>query len=532
MTVSWTWQRYKRYLCRTPEVGLKIDISRMMFSPDYFTAMAGKIEQMFSEMEKLEQGAVQNPDEGRRVGHYWLRDPELAPEPSLTAEIRGTVAKIKDFARQIHEGNIKSFTGNKFTKILLLGIGGSALGPQFVADALRAPADKMEFYCLDNTDPAGFDRIFYDLAGTLSETLVIVISKSGGTIETRNSLLETQHIFKTNGLSFSRHAVAVTQKGSKLHTTAAAEGWLEVFPLWDWVGGRTSETSAVGLLTAALQGIAIDELMEGAGQCDRLTRSRDVSANPAALLALMWYYASGGQGGKTMVILPYKDRLQLFSKYLQQLVMESLGKERDLDNMVVNQGLAVFGNKGSTDQHSYLQQILDGPRNIFAVFIEILKDRQGFSVEVEDSVTSGDYLNAFLHATKRALTEKGKESVTITVKEVNPFTVGVLIALFERAVGYYGFLVNINAYHQPAVEAGKKGARLAVELQKKIFNFLKANADRQLSIEELARELNVEGQEEIICNILEHAAANGDHNVIAIADKPYTYAYKSNFHLK
>src|SRR5438045_5228517 len=122
--------------------------------------------------------------------------------------------------------------------------------------------------------------------------------------------------------------------------------------MWDWVGGRTSELSAVGLLPAALQGLDIQAMLDGAAAMDVVTRTTTTAQNPAALLALMWFYATDGRGAKDMVVLPYKDRLLLFSRYLQQLVMESLGKEKDLDGKTVNQGIAVYGNKGSTDQHA------------------------------------------------------------------------------------------------------------------------------------------------------------------------------------
>src|SRR5439155_5487771 len=153
---------------------------------------------------------------------------------------------------------------------------------------------------------------------------------------------------------------AVTSANSELDKHAVGEGWLERFPMWDWVGGRTSELSAVGLLPAALQGLDVDGMLAGALACDNLTRIRDVSKNPAAQLALMFFHIGNGKGTKHMVVLPYKDRLELFSKYLQQLVMESLGKQLDLGGNVVNQGIMVLGNKGSTDQHSYIQQLRDG----------------------------------------------------------------------------------------------------------------------------------------------------------------------------
>ncbi len=159
-----------------------------------------------------------------------------------------------------------------------------------------------------------------------------------------------------------------------------------------------------------------------------------------------------------MVILPYKDRLALFCKYLQQLVMESLGKEKDLAGKVVHQGIAVYGNKGSTDQHAYVQQLRDG----VAEFLRHLhrgraRIARPSRFEVEAGVTSGDYLQGFLRGTRAALYENGRDSITLSIPQVDAFQVGALIALYERAVGFYGSLVNINAYHQPGVEAGKKG---------------------------------------------------------------------------
>src|SRR5256714_13200178 len=146
----------------------------------------------------------------------------------------------------------------------------------------------------------------------------------------------------------------------------------------------------------ALQGFDIDGFLAGALGMDEPTRTQDVTQNAAMLLALMWYYAGNGKGEKDMVIRPYKDRLALFAKYLQQLVMESLGKEKDLDGKIVHQGIAVYGDKGSTAQHAYVQQLRDGVLNFFVTFIEVRKDRRGAAFEVEDGITSGDYLQGFL----------------------------------------------------------------------------------------------------------------------------------------
>ncbi|MFM9146793.1 MAG: glucose-6-phosphate isomerase, partial [Verrucomicrobiota bacterium] len=226
------------------------------------------------------------------------------------------------------------------------------------------------------------------------------------------------------------------------------------------------------------------------------------------------------RGSKAMVVLPYKDRLLLLSRYLQQLVMESLGKELDLRGAKVNQGLTVYGNKGSTDQHAYVQQLRDGVDNFFAVFIEVLNDRAGASPEVEPGVTSGDYLQAFLLGTREALTGGGRASITITVERVDARTVGMLIALFERAVGLYASLVGINAYHQPGVEAGKKAASAALSLRAKALAALRSRPGQWMKTSQICGENGLEGSEELVYKILLHVAANPGPVTARLSEDP------------
>src|SRR5262249_6873777 len=461
------WQRFQQFFLRYEELDFSIDISRMKFPDDFFGKMQPKIDKAFAAMRDLEAGGIANPDEKRMVGHYWLRKPALAPNAELRAEIENTNARIKEFAADVHSAKIKGGRGEKFQQLLSIGIGGSALGPQFIADALGTANDPMDIYFFDNTDPDGFDRVFDKIGNELARTIVVVISKSGGTKETRNGMLESEARFKAAGLDFPNHAVAITGVGSDLDKHAQKDCWLARFPMWDWVGGRTSIMSAVALVPMALEGFDIDNFLAGAAAMDEKTCISDLQQNAAMLLALMWFYVGNGRGEKDMVVLPYKDRLLLFSRYLQQLVMESLGKEKDLDGKTVNQGIAVYGNKGSTDQHAYVQQLREGIANFFVTFIEVSKKRDGTRIEVEPGITSGDYLAGFLRGTRTALYENGRDSITVTIPEVNAYTIGGLIALYERAVGFYASLVHINAYHQPGVEAGKKAASRVIELQKK-----------------------------------------------------------------
>jgi glucose-6-phosphate isomerase len=507
------WERYKKYLCVCPSVGFTLDVSRMNFTPAFLDQMREPMRSAFAAMEALEKGAIANPDENRRVGHYWLRAPEMAPEAGIGRAIRDTLADVHWFAEEVHAGRIAPQTAERFTQLLVIGIGGSALGPQLVSDALGGAADPMRIFFFDNTDPDGMDRVLAQIGDKLPETLTLVVSKSGGTKETRNGMLEAERAYLARSLTFGAHAVAITGENSELDLYAKKNSWLRTFPMWDWVGGRTSVMSAVGLLPARLQGLDIDALLSGARDMDRETRQRDELRNPAALLALMWYHATNGRGAKDMVILPYKDRLLLMSRYLQQLVMESLGKEKTLDGKVVHQGIAVYGNKGSADQHAYVQQLREGVHNFFVTFVEVLKDRQGPSLAVEENATSGDYLQGFLLGTRRALFEKGRESITLTVPDVSARTLGALIALYERAVGFYASLVNINAYHQPGVEAGKKAAGMVLELQRKLLTHLQGQKGTAGTAEQLAAAVGAADEAETVFKVLEHLAANPDHGV-------------------
>ncbi len=514
------WERYKNNLNCYPEIGLMLDVSRMSFPDDFFQAMEPFMLKAYRDMADLEDGSVANPDEGRMVGHYWLRTPYLAPFSEISKDIEATIAYIRDFAARIHRGDIAPQQGGRFSLLLLIGIGGSALGPQFIADALGTAGDPLKPFFFDNTDPDGMDRVLSLIGDRLGETLTLVISKSGGTKETRNGMLEAARAYEKAGLEFSRHAVAITGKGSELDQLAVEQGWLARFPMWDWVGGRTSVTSVVGLLPAALQGIDIDAFLEGASRCDALTRIPSNHTNPAARLALVWYRATGGKGSRDMVILPYKDRLLLFGRYLQQLVMESLGKEKDLSGNQVHQGISVYGNKGSTDQHAFVQQLRDGVDNFFVTFLEVLHDREGESLHVEPDVTSGDYLSGFLQGTRQALYENGRQSLTITLDRVDACSVGVLVALYERAVGFYASLIGINAYHQPGVEAGKRAATTVLKLQRHVLAHLRGNRGRSMTAEEIASAIGASDEAEAVFRILLHAAANEDRGIRMERKKP------------
>ncbi len=519
-----TWQQFDRQLVRYTDLGIHLDYSLMGSPDDFLERFEERCAEAYREMAALEAGEEKNPEEGRRVGHYWLRAGEEAPdfkdqeadEGTIRQYVTETCARIRQFASEIH-------ASGAYTHLLVVGIGGSALGPQLVADALGSSEDKLAVAFLDNTDPDGFARVLGGLP--LGKTLTLVISKSGGTKETANGMHAAAEAYQEAGVAFAEHAVAVTGVGSLLDKKAEGEGWKARFPMTDWVGGRTSVTSVVGLLPMALQGLDIDAFLEGARLMDLHTRSTFTPNNAAMLMALMWHHAGEGKGSKDMVILPYKDRLALMAKYLQQLIMESLGKEHDLEGNVVEQGIAVYGNKGSTDQHAYVQQLRDGVNNFFATFIEV---RRQFTDGSQHQDTAGDYLQGFLRGTRKALAEKGRPSMTISLPQIDATSLGALIALYERAVGYYAFLIGINAYHQPGVEAGKKAAEAFLDFMNQAREQLRESGRALTAAEVLPHVKSHETPKgepqaptvEDVYHALNHIAHNDGNVTLILGDSP------------
>jgi glucose-6-phosphate isomerase len=460
------WSRFTSLLWYDQDLGFWLDASRMALTTEALEALESRAAEAFQAMAQLEAGAIANRDEGRQVGHYWLRDPDLAPTTEVRELIREEIRRLDTFGRQVREGAVTAPGGAPFTDVLWIGIGGSGLGPLLVVKALQRPGEGLPFHFFDNVDPQGMSATLAALGPRLLTTLVIVVSKSGGTPEPRLGMEQARARLEALGGRWTEQAVAITMAGSHLDQRACAEGWLARFDMPDWVGGRTSITSAVGLLPAALVGADTGAFLAGAAAMDRLTRIASLRANPAALLAASWFVAGDGQGRRDMVVLPYRDRLEVFSRYLQQLVMESLGKRLDRAGQVVHQGLAVYGNKGSTDQHAYVQQLRDGLDNFFVVFIEALDEPA--DIGPVDGENPADFLAGFLQGTRAALAEGGRQSLTITLERFDARSLGALIALFERAVGLYGEWINVNAYHQPGVEAGKTAAAQILALQERL----------------------------------------------------------------
>lgn len=428
----------------------------------------------------------------------------MAPSGEIARGIRDTVTYVQEFADKVLGGQYQGSDG-PFRHLVHIGIGGSTLGPQLVSQAFSEHTSAigkkrpLTVHFLDNADPHAVDALIQGIDGRLGNTLVSVVSKCGWTPTPRYLLQEMEAAYSARGLHFRNHAVATTVPGSELHRYAESEGWLAIFPIWDWIGGRLSVTSAVGLLPAAIRGIDIHDFLEGASAMDRSTRRKDPRSNPAALLALMWYWLGEGKGNRNMAVVPYRDCLGIFARYVQQLVMESVGKKLDRSGKEVLQGLTVFGNKGTTDQHSYFQQLREGRNDFFAVLIGVREDRRGKSFEIEPDVTLGDYLFSSLEGSRNALYERGRDSITISMAELRPATLGALIALFERAVEIYAELININAYHQPGVD--KRVGDPGVALQRAILAHLRF-ARPAKTADQIAEEVGAPDDAEMVFKIL------------------------------
>jgi glucose-6-phosphate isomerase len=496
------WDRFQRYLWVSQQTALSIDVSRVHFPEEYIENMAPAFSAAMEATAAMEAGCIANPGENRMVGHFWLRAPVLAPSPEIAAEIEHAVTDVMEFARKVHSGVIRAETGS-FRETIHIGIGGSALGPQLLCDALHTNRDPVRINFLDNADPESIDRLVERLKNGLDQTIVSIVSKCGFTPTPRYVEQQIEKAYERLGLNYVDHAVATTTPGSELEQLAERNGWLARFPVWDWVGGRFSVSSAVGLLPAALQGVDIPAFLQGAAAMDQETRASVASRNPAGLLALMWFWLGRGRGDKNMIVLPYKDRLSLLPRYVQQLVMESIGKKLNRAGVEVEQGLTVYGNKGSTDQHAYLQQLRAGKNDFFVLFVRVKDDGLDEPYEIKPDVTLGDYLFCSAEGTRDALETRGRNSITITLPDLTARSMGSLIALLERAVGIYAELIDVNAYDQPGVD--KFVAEGLADLQQQVQAYMRASV-RPQGVQEIANGIGRPLEVESVFKLLDRLA--------------------------
>lgn len=360
-----------------------------------------------------------------------------------------------------------------FDNVLVLGIGGSALGAMAVCEALLKPywnflsPEQREKYprifFLDNVDPDQMNGLLDIL--DLKKTLVNVITKSGSTAETMSQFMILKDRLQAEiGDNYVRHIVATTDEHRGVLRQIANEEGYKTFVIPDDVGGRFSVFSAVGLLPFALLGIDIEEIIQGVKDMDLALKNTDIYHNIAAQNALIHYLMDVQKGKNVSVMMPYSSRLRYVSDWYVQLWAESLGKEKDKDGNIVNIGPLPVKAVGATDQHSQIQLYNEGPNNKLINFIRVKEFDTHLEIPKIFEFTGIGYLggnsinsliNAEADATKVALTDYQRPNVTITMDKVSPYNMGQLLYMLEVQTAIAGELYNINTFDQPGVEQAK-----------------------------------------------------------------------------
>ena len=425
----------------------------------------------------------------KSLGDKGIKDSEISALSEKAASAYGYVAKNRGKdelfmgwtelpynQNEIVEDILKTAkeVRSKFKYFVVLGIGGSALGPIMAFNALKhlhyneLPDDKRngpKFYVEDNVDPVRMAALLDVIEP--EKTCFNVISKSGATSETMTQYLIIADILKNKGVSLPDNIIFTTdaKKGNLIKIDQSFGGAFKKYVLPDGVGGRFSEMCPVGLLPAAVLGIDIKAMLAGAAYMDGLCSSPEVSNNPALACAVLQYITMK-QGKNVNVLMPYSDNLKLMADWYCQLWAESLGKAVDYDGNVVNAGTTAVKSLGVTDQHSQVQLYIEGPFDKVITFISVSEYACAMPIahgceDIPDvgflgGHTMQELIQAENKATAYALMRAGRMNYTITLPAVNEFTLGQLMYLLELQTAYTGALLNINTFNQPGVENGKK----------------------------------------------------------------------------
>jgi glucose-6-phosphate isomerase len=444
--------------------------------------------------EGLFAGEIVNRSEGRPALHMALRAPDgadyRAPGQAVSREVEATRAQMRDFAGKVRAGIVRGATGKPFRTIVHIGIGGSDLGPRLIWEALKPLEPQIELRFAANVDPA---ELAQALAGLdPAETLVVVVSKTFTTLETlTNAEAARAWLRAALGAAADGQLVAVSAAPERAQAFGVPPG--QVFAFWDWVGGRYSLWSAVGLSCAIALGYEVFErLLAGAAAMDDHFRRAPLERNAPVLLALAHVFNRNGLGRPVRAVVPYAQRLRLFPDFLQQLEMESNGKRVDADGHPLRRATAaaVFGDAGTNGQHAFFQLLHQGTD---IIPVDILAVRQGS--EGDQAAQKKLLANAVAQAeallvgrpeaeVRAELEGKGMAAAEIErlapqrtfpgdrpssfflLDRLDPERLGALIALYEHKVFVEGVLWGINSFDQWGVELGKTLAtRVLAELE-------------------------------------------------------------------
>ena len=469
--------RGKRFCCEA--AGIRLDYSKHRLNDEVIKILCelASHSQLPEGFAELTSGTALNVTEARPALHTLLRGFRAEAQADRYAEVVSALETMRQLVDSVHSGSRLGFSGLPFKQVVNIGIGGSDFGPRLMCRALRMPTDPLKAHFVANVDPQDIDETLAQLDP--GETLFIVCSKSFSTEETLTNALRARDWLLAAGAQpehIAQHMVAVTT-----NVKAASEFGIatsECLPMWDWVGGRYSVWSAVGLAVALQCGWAgFEALLAGARDMDEHTRSAVGRENLPLMLALLEYWNTRFLGTETHLVLPYSQRLELLTDFLQQLSMESNGKRVQSDGSPVRSMSApvLWGSAGTIGQHSYFQLLHQGTRPFTADIILPLtnpganpdghrKLAANALAQSRALLTGRDHQTARELATSRQQPEAfaphyempGNHSHSmITFHAVSPTHLGALVAAYEHKTFFLAQLLGINAFDQWGVELGK-----------------------------------------------------------------------------
>ncbi len=468
-----TAERLERFHCKGDEFDLLYGCQRV--TPEVLDALQSLADEckLIEQFEHMRCGAVMNciknfPSENRQVLHTACRD-IFSNSPaceSATEQAKAELASLKTFLEELDQGRICNEQGQRYTTLIHVGIGGSDLGPRSIYEALLPFRQKDRVvHFISNVDPDDAAAVLEKV--DLSRSLVVVVSKSGTTLETLSNETLVRTAFENAGLDSVNHCVSVTGESSPMDNP---KRYLRTFHMYDYIGGRFSSTSMVGavMLGFALGYEQVVDFLQGAANGDSAATNRDIRSNSALLLALLGVWNHTFLGMPTVAILPYSQALHRFPAHLQQCDMESNGKsvQRNGEALQIKSGPVLWGEPGTNGQHAFYQLLHQGTEKVAVEFIGFRKSQRGKDLKIEGS-TSQQKLIANLLAQSMALAigkddvnpnkrfPGNKVNVILMANRLTPKSMGALLALYEAKIVFQGFCWNINSFDQEGVQLGK-----------------------------------------------------------------------------
>ena len=448
--------------------------------------------QLKSAVSSYFEGETINKTEDRAVLHTALRAPSDAEinvdGVNIVPEINAVKEKIKNFTYEIVNGIRKGFTGKAFTDVVNIGIGGSDLGPAMVVEALEYYQNHLNVHFISNIDGDHVQELLKKI--NPETTLFVIVSKTFTTQETltNSETIRKWFLQSATQKDVANHFVAVSTNIQKV--TDFGINPKNVFPMWDWVGGRFSLWSAVGLSISLAVGYEnFDDLLKGANEMDEHFKTADFDQNIPVILALLSIWYNNFFGAESEAIIPYTQYLQKLAPYLQQGIMESNGKSVDRNGDIINYqtGTIIWGEPGTNSQHAFFQLIHQGTKLIPTDFIGFLKPLYGdtnhhdklmsnffaqtealLNGKTEDQVRAEFSKLQYSNGQAEFLTpfkifEGNKPTNTFLIEKLSPKTLGSLVAMYEHKIFVQGVIWNIFSYDQWGVELGKQLANTILD---------------------------------------------------------------------